>query len=274
MEGVLMSIYIPTCGRYEMLQKTVPRWLEQNILPVRLVVPAGQYAEHVHMRNAMGWDGVFVVGLPSDSWGIGSSRHFCVEHAARMGYGEIIMSDDDYRPSNGTDVSLLLEAAKDPLALGVGAARGLLDRFNSGALSRLSGVIFCPGGWGFMVYSLNIANTLECGNFDPELSFCEDAELMRNGIVRGLPWLLHCDVWMDSVGKRYEPGGISSLFDGDRSARDADESRCLRLVESRWPKYQHPMKDGVRSRMSWSKMYDDYMPGWRALSALHGGTLD
>jgi len=254
-----------------MLKRTVPRWLDQPVRPLRLVVPSGEYAAHVALRDEQEWEGVYVVSLPRGSWGIGASRHFCVEHAYDCGYDEIIITDDDYRPARGTDVRKLLEAAQDPYALGVGAVRSLLDRFNHGKLSELSGPILCPGGWGFMVYALNLRNVRAVGSFDPELSFCEDAELMRNGVTHGLPWRVHCDVWTEALAKRYEPGGIASTFRSP-DERAADEARCLRLIESRWPKYQKQIAGG-KSRMSWVGIHDDYMPGWRERSALHGGRL-
>jgi len=270
-----MSVYIPTCGRIEMLKKTVPWWIEQE-LGIRLVVKPEEYDEHVNLRDSQGWRGpVSVLRLPRRySKGIAASRRFCIEHAARMGYTEIIMSDDDHRPSNGTDAGMLLDAVRDhPDALGVGSVCSMLDRFHQGRLSQLHEVILCPSGWGLMVSALNVQNVISLGNFDVGLTYQSDTELMRNGITRGMPWLIHCDVWVTSVGKRFAPGGIAGTFNSI-AERDAEMARCLRLIESRWPRYQRPMKDGVRSRMYWAKMRDDYTPGWRELSALHGGSLD
>src|SRR5215469_12208586 len=142
-----MSIYMPTYDRLDMLLKSVPRWLEQTkCLPIRLVVVQEQYEKHVLLRDQEGWDGVIVISLPRDSFGTGASRRYCVEHAVRAGLSEIIMTDDDFRPSKGTDVSLLLEAAKDPECLGVVACRGLMDR--SGMLKKLHEVIIWPAGLG------------------------------------------------------------------------------------------------------------------------------
>jgi TET-Associated Glycosyltransferase len=275
-EPQAMSVYIPTVGRPGILCKTVPRWLEQDIRPIRLVVPAREYDAHVRLRDEQEWEGVCVTGLPPDNWGIGASRRFCVEHASRQGYSTIIMCDDEYRPLRKSDARLLLDEAEDPYCLGIGAVRGLTDRFNQGKLSALSkagaGAILCPGGWGFVCFALNVKNAIGVGNYDAGLSFCEDAELARNGIDNGMPWRVHCDVWAEALNKRYGEGGINSLFRSPQE-RKADEDRCLRLIESRWPKYQVPIKDGAASRMYWQRMLDDYLPAWRGLSALHGGSL-
>jgi len=266
-----MALYIPTRSRAHMLVRTVPRWLEQEqIGTIRLVVPASEYKATARLRDEHDWE-VAVVSLPHGSRGISASRAFCVEHAGRQGYEAIIMSDDDYRPQRTSDASGLLRAAEDRYALGVGAVRSLHDRFNGGRLSALSGPILCPGGWGFQCFALNVRNALAVGNFDPELAFWEDAELARNGIDNGLPWRVHCDVWIDSMQKRDSAGGMSSLF-RSREERDEAEQRSLRLIESRWPKYQVRGPSG-KSRMLWQKMLDDYLPAWRGLSALHGGSL-
>jgi len=257
-----------------MLKKTIPRWIEQD-LPIRLVVTGSEFKSHVALRDSQGWRGsVTVVKLPPRyRLGIAAARRFIIEDASARGYSEIIMTDDDHRPSAGTDVRLLLSAARDfPESIGVGSVCSMLDRFHQGRLSELHEVILCPSAWGMMTSALNVKNVLALGNFDTELTYQSDTELMRNGLVRGMPWLIHCDVWVDSVGKRFAPGGIAGTFP-NVEARDAEMARCLRLIESRWPKYQRPMKDGVRSRMYWAKMRDDYTPGWREFSALHGGSL-
>ena len=265
-------VYVPTLSRLEMLQKSVPRWMEQG-LTVRLVVPPGQWADHMALRDRMEWTDVYVLSLPERlSYGLGAARHYIVEHAYSRGLQSIIISDDDHRPKRDTNMWDLLAAAMDPEALGVGASRSLTDRFNGGALTRNSGVILCPGGWGFTVFGLNVPNALKCGNFDPELhTFADDAELARNGIVNGLPWRMHCDVWIEQLNNRYDPGGMNSLFGEDVDKRRESERENLALLYSRWPKYVAP--PDKKYRMAWSRMLTDYIPDWKSRSALHGGSL-
>jgi len=267
-------VYIPTLSRLEMLQKTVPRWMEQE-LNIRLVVPPAQIDDHRELAADLEWtrNGVQVLKLPDNlSYGLGAARHYIVKNAARRNLKAIIISDDDHRPKRGTNMWDLIAAAMDPDALGVGASRSLTDRFNGGALTRNSGVILCPGGWGFTVFGLNIDNALWCGNFDPALhTFADDAELARNGIARGLIWRMHCDVWIEQMNNRYDPGGMNSLFGEDVERRRESEKDNLTLLHSRWPDYVAP--PDRKYRMSWSKMLTDYIPDWKARSALHGGRL-
>jgi len=267
-------VYIPTLSRLEMLQKTVPRWMEQD-LNIRLVVPPAQVDDHRELAADLEWtrNGVQVLKLPDNlSYGLGAARHYIVKHAARRKIKAIIISDDDHRPKRGTNMWDLIAAAMDPDALGVGASRSLTDRFNGGALTRNSGVILCPGGWGFTVFGLNVDNALWCGNFDPALhTFADDAELARNGITRGLIWRMHCDVWIEQMNNRYDPGGMNSLFGEDVEKRRESEKENLTLLYSRWPDYVAP--PDRKYRMAWSKMLTDYIPDWKARSALHGGRL-
>lgn len=267
-----MTIYIPTLGRMNNLKAIMPRWLESEI-PIRIVVREDQYKDHMNLCREMGWRilDVDVVRLPRGTFGYGATRNFIVRHARKMGDKSIIISDDDMRPRSGTDMGLLLDEADKPRVLGVGAVRSLHDRFTGGAISRQSGVILCPGGWGFQTFAVNVGLVLAVGNFDPLLhTHGDDGELARNGIAHGIPWLVHTDVWVEPIGVRYAAGGISSLYP-DREARAKAERENMAIIYERWPKYaNHPDK---RFRMAWQKMLTDYIPDWRERSALHGGKL-
>ncbi len=267
-----MTVYIPTIGRTGNLKAIMPRWLEQD-LQIRLIVRAGQFLEHRQLRDEMGWGkAVLVTSLPLDfAGGYGATRNYIVRHAAARGYPAAIISDDDMRPKAGTDMSLLLDEAARNGVLGVGAVRSLHDRFTGGAISRQSGVILCPGGWGFQTFAVNVKNAITIGNFDPLLhAHGDDGEFARQGIAYGIPWRVHTDVWVEPIGVRYAAGGISSLY-ASREDRAAAERECMAIIYERWPKYaNHPDK---RFRMAWQKMLDDYIPEWREMSALHGGHL-
>jgi hypothetical protein len=182
----------------------------------------------------------------------------------------MIMSDDDMRPTATTNMTRLLTAARKSNVIGIGATRSLHDRNSKGAISRNHGPILCPGGWGMQLFALNIKNTIEVGNFDSELDcFGEDAELERMGIATiGIPWLVHCDVKCEAIGVRYDPGGMNSFItDGTRALR---EIACRRIIHERWPMYTSAPER--RPNMRWQKMLDDYITGWRELSAIHGGS--
>lgn len=265
----MTTVYIPTMSRYGNLQKIVPAWMAQDI-KVRLMVEASEHRDHVQLIAEQRWRGaVRVIPVPRANLGIGYARKFCVSHANSSGLASIIMSDDDMRPVS--DMWPLLDAAESPEVLGIGAVRSIHDRFTGGAVSRNSGVILCPGGWGMQLFALNVHNTIEVGNFDKRLhSAGEDAELARQGISRGIPWLVHCDVKCAAIGARYAPGGIGARFALPEYRTDA-ERQCLAIIHDRWPEYTNaPDK---RLRMAWQKMLTDFIPDWKARSAIHGGSL-
>lgn len=267
-----MAVYIPTLSRYDSLEKIVPAWIEQD-MQIILVVDPSELKEHVHFRNSQGWQGLVSIAVVGrNGKGIGYKRHYCVMHASSSGYPAFIMSDDDHKPRDGTDVALLLDEAAKPGVLGVGATIQIYTRFTGGAINKLSGPILWPGGAGFSVYALNVKTALACGNFDPALhSFGEDAELRRQGIARGIPWRVHADVWCDAVNQRNSPGGFMAKFNGDLAARQAAETACRTLIYERWPRWvSSPDKP---PRMAWQAMLEAYVPRWRELSALHGGHL-
>jgi hypothetical protein len=260
--------------RIEMLRRTtIPNWLKQDI-PIRLVVERHEYQAHAKLVREMKWgEDVCVLPTPLSGKGIGYARKYCVEHARESGLDAIIMSNDDCYVNQSSDAWLLIDEAEKPTTLGIGATRSLHDRFTGGAISRNSGPILCPGGWGFMLWGMNVKNALKIGNYDPALTiFGEDFELAFEGIKRGIPWQVHCDVKFTAANKRYDKGGIESKYRGKLEARLADERRCMAIVRERWPEYINP--PDKRTRIAWQQLYTDYIPDWKKGSAIHGGSLD
>lgn len=268
-----MVVYIPTTSRIETLRKTVPYWLEQD-MQVRLVVERNEYHPHNKLKQEQGWGkDVYILPLPLSGRGIGYARKYCVTHAKATNNLSIIMSDDDHYIAESSDAWELIDEAENPYILGIGATRSLHDRFTDGAISANSGVILCPGGWGFTVRGVNVENTLAVGNYDPALhSFGEDAELARRGIAQlGIPWFVHCDVKFVAVNKRYDPGGFSAKY-RTLEARQAAERECLGIIHKRWPDYtSEPDK---KPRMAWQKLLSHYIPEWRDYSVMHGGSTE
>lgn len=261
-----MAVYIVSRKRHDNLRKIVPRWIGQDI-PVILFVDKNEHNEHDRLVKAERWRGIRVVSPWLSDQGIGYVRRTAVIHAKRAGLKSMIMCDDDMRPSVGSDMKKLLAAAENENHLGVGAVRSLHSWYSKGATGRHNGLMLCPGGWGMQLYALNVENAVEIGNFDERLDcFGEDHELMRCGIEAGFPWLVHTGVKCESIGSRYRPGGIDDLTGADRPRREIE---CRRIIHDMWPDYTSDPES--RPRMSWAKMMDYYMPGWRAKSAIHGG---
>jgi hypothetical protein len=263
-------VYICTRARINNLKKVVPRWLAQGFKVVLVIESGVEFRLHEDLREEMDWSprNVWLQLLSERDMGIGYSRAEAIDHAHSAGLKSIIMSDDDIRPAPESDMSLLIQEAEKPNILGVGAALRIQDHYTKGAVSANSGVILCPGSWGGRLYGLNIANTLACGNFDSLLDcFGEDDELKRRGIADlSIPWAVHCSVWAESIGARYQSGGVQALVGKDRIAR---ELRCHETMHERWP--QFVSKPPKPYRTSWQKMLDNYIYNWRSRSAMHGG---
>lgn len=263
-----MAVYIPTLDRLPILERTVPEWIKTG-MPVYLVVDPMELKRHIVFRNDHVWHGqVGIVPVPRNGKGIGFKRRFIVQHADQMGYPSFVMADDDHKPREpGMAEELLLEAARDDV-LGIGATVQIYARFTAGAINRLRGPILWPGGAGFSVYGLNVRNALAVGNFDSALyAFGEDAELRRLGITHGFPWRVHADVRVDAVNQRNSPGGFMAKFNGSMADRTSAELACRAIIYERWPQYVSP--PDKPPRMAWQRMLTDYIPDWRAHSALH-----
>lgn len=265
-----MTVYIPTVGRWGNIRKIVPRWLNAN-MSVRLVVDPDEVDLGLAVRKQESWDDVRVYA--PDVKGIGAIRRTIVSHAQRRGLSAIILAEDDVMPDKASDFHELLDWAERPDVLGIGATRPIHDRFTGGAISRNSGAILCPGGWGFVCFGLNVENALKAGNYDKRLhTIGDDAELARQGISKlRIPWLAHCDVRWTSLGTRYSPGGINARFQEDPDRRKAAERECFRIIHDMWPAYTNSPDKPLR--MAWAKFLDHYLPGWKARSAIHNGDL-
>lgn len=263
--------YMPTLGRLANIRAIVPYWIEQ-MDQVRLVVERYEYNDHAKLKREMGWgEKVVIINQPLSGRGIAYVRNFIVKHAKESGQRSIIIAEDDTKPVKGSDFVMLLEEADKPDVVGVGATRSLHDRFTGGAISKLSGAILCPGGWGFQCFSVNVDTVLELGNYNIKLhTIADDAEMAMRGIEAGMPWRVHCDVRMTS-GNRYDAGGINTRF-SNREQRAAAERECWAIMHKRWPDIVAPPEKKVR--VAWQKFYDRYIPEWREYSALHGGSLE
>lgn len=269
----MTAVYIPTRARFGNLMKVVPRWMDAlQKVPVILVVDKSEVSDVKGLMAREGWpsDKVWIQPV-KDNKGIGYVRRQAVLSAERQGFKSIIMSDDDARPVVGASMNLLLRFAAKPTVLGIGANHSYLDLLSGGITARESGPILCPSGWGFRMFALNIKNTVAVGNFDPALTcWGEDAEVMRNGLKAGFPWLVHCGAKSEAIGKRYADGGLAAYTES-REARTEQERVCQQIIHDRWPDFTSaPPKP---SRVAWQKMYDHYLPNWRERSAIHGGSL-
>jgi hypothetical protein len=210
--------------------------------------------------------------LRKNNMGVGYARRNVVNYAYSSGHQTIIMADDDIMPRSGTALHRLFVQGHRPDTLGIGATHSQHDLLTGGFTKDSDLPILCPSGYGFQLFALNVRNVMEVGNFDPVLDcFGEDAELMRTGISKGWPWKIHCGVKCQKIGKRGDPGGIESLTGYAGYDRPTSERLCQEYIHKRWPDFTStPPKP---SRMAWQRFYTHYMPYWKNLSAIHGGSL-
>lgn len=272
----MSAVYIPSKARTDYLPKTIPRWLESlpDAVPVYVVVDKPDYPEYKAAIKAGGWsDRVTPLNNGGDGKGIGYTRNIAVNHAYRAGMKSIILADDDLRPVPGQSVNMLFRQAARKGRLGIGATWSYQGLLSGGVTEdRANGLILCPSGWGHNFFALNVENAILCGNFNRKL-YCafEDDELQRQGLSRGMPWLVHCDVKYQNLGKRFTAGGVSAQFDESLASRMKGIAECQAIVAKIWPEYvAAPPK---RPRTAWASMHDRYLPGWRSKSAIHGGHL-
>ena len=270
----MSTVYICTRGRIPNLFRVVPRWLNQNFHVV-IVVEKDELKDHREFRSDLAksredpykaLSQIDIRPLPKKNQGLGYARNYAVLEAHRGRLKSIIYSDDDIRPGADSDMSILTEAARSNEVLAIGAATRIQDHFTKGAVSANSGIMLAPGCWAHRMFALNVLNTIEVGNFDVNLGVLgDDDELQRQGIYAEFPWAVHCDVWAESIGARFQAGGVESLT--NVSEKRTENHKYMHDI---WPEYvSAPPK---KYRTAWQRMMDDFIPEWRERSAMHGGS--
>lgn len=221
-----------------------------------------------------------------------------------------IMADDDVMPKTPgkgwtNNMVRLQQAVESGKYIGCAAVHGYQDFTTGGFLKKelanprvtdsgatvIGRPCLAPTGLFGQCFAINTYRALvEVGGFDPELTVAyEDNDFMMRCVSRGVPWLFHSGVWMDRLGGRFETGGISDYCDVSRDTakqvnRDihylisqGDEYSqklldCRLILKRKWDFYTSD-PHGRQFRISWKKLYDGQIPGWKAMSALHGGDL-
>ena len=266
-----MTAYIISRGRPENLRKTIPRWAVHGVFSVVVIEASERQAylnviKQAKLINCM--DFVCYRGYQ----GLGHIRQFALKDAATSGLKSIVMSDDDLRPAENIlgvpGMRELLVKAGKPDVLGIGATHRYHDFLTGGVTRDRDDVILCPSGWGLQFYALNVETAMNIGGYDKRLDVAgEDAELVRQGIAAGIPWLVHCGARCEPIGKRHSPGGLESYPD-----LESRVLRCQQIIHDMWPDYTTAPPLKMRTR--WVRMLDDFIPGWQARSAMHGGNLE
>lgn len=260
-----MDVWIPTLGRPDNIRAIIPRWLQviKDEQTIRLVVARDEASATMAIVRDGGWrDRVSVSILPRSVQGIGAIRGWIVKAAFSWGHKTLIMSDDDIYPHHSAEIAHMMWLTRQPRILGVGCVtsyHSLLLGHRKEMLNE-SVPILATSGYGFRLFCLNIERAIEVGNFNPFLDVSyEDAELMRQGVLRGMRWYLDPLVKAIPLGKRFEAGGIAA-YTGDPEERARRTALNYELCYIMHSKY---MAKPPKVRMGWKKMLDDYWPGWR-----------
>lgn len=257
-------VFIPTRGRAWLLERTLPKWRQQEVEAVFLVVERNEYG--LYREEARRYKNVGVLRLPESDRGINYSRNWIVQEADRIGCDRLIMSDDDIYPKPDSDVRRLYEwNGLNTLGIGITVPfYGLM--FGNHTIKNEDRPLMSKGALGKRLFSLNVPRVLAIGNFDVNLhSGWGDDELVRQGMKDlEATWYVHAGVNGVSIAGRYTKGGINDLHDEDQARRQRGQEHSHRIIFARWgPRYISTPKPGGRLVCRWKLLMDDFVPGWQ-----------
>lgn len=276
-------VFIPSRGRWDVASKLVNAWREQHF-HVHFVVEPGEANTYYHNLNRVKpypsdqAPSISIHALPIRNGGIGNSRNHCIELASSWGMKAIVLADDDIKPNpKYPNMSNFIEQARHPKVLGITARYGYHDLCLGSAIRDRSDLILLPTGT-FRLVALNVENVLNIGNYDRTLEYAEDCDLFLRGLDAGFPWMIHLGTRSNSMGNRYQPGGMLDYAGGALALMDKKEHWHQEIYK----KYPNLVNDPANAdftkqnsiRIQWRKAYDKFLPGWKDYSALHGGYLE
>jgi hypothetical protein len=285
-------VFIPSRGRWQGARKLTEIWLEHGFEVHWVVEPSehNQYFDSLVIpysgAKRIGVPSTYVHPLPRPNMGIGFSRHHCINLAASYGLRTMLLADDDIKPGRlveKANMKNFVECAGHSKVLGITARYGYHDLCLGDKIKDREDLILLPSGT-FRLVALNVNNVLSLGNYDKSLEYAEDCDLFLRGLKYGFPWMIHLGTWTNSIGGRYQPGGI---LDYAKSAYSkAEVSDLLKVKKHDWhwelyDKYPNFVNDPAKAdfskqnsiRISWRKAYNMLLPDWQKWSALHGGYL-
>jgi len=249
------QVFIPTLNRAHIIEKTLPRWLEQDKVVVNLLIDPTAKERRAYRDFRCN-----VLDLPDTKMGMGAIRQYILEYATDARMESFVMSDDDAFPYRG-DVEALCHTVINEDIVGCGACSSYHGLMIGNEILDTRTRFPIAGGYGHILVAINVANALYAGGYPNALTaWGEDTELQRRGIVEEMPWYYSTAVEMKSVAKRYSPGGLASQYSG--ALRRAQEKKSHKWIYKEWgPEYvSQPSR---RFRFQWKKFQDDYDPTWQ-----------
>ena len=265
------QVFIPTRGRPHVVRRLADIWHDEGF-EVTFVVEPDEALDYIAKVPDCRVDVLSIKNA-----GIGNARNHCVSLAASWGFKTMILADDDIKPGKFANMDTLVRSANHHKVLGVTARYSYHELALGYEIKHRDDLILLPTGT-FRLVSLNVDNVLKIGNYDAKLEYAEDCDLFLRGLQAGFPWMIHLGTWSNSIGNRYEPGGMLDFAGGadNLSAKKEDWHWDL------YDKYPDFINDPAKAdftkqnsiRVAWRKAYDKLLPSWRDASALHGGNID
>lgn len=286
------QVFIPSRGRWDRARKLTKIWHDKGF-DVNWVVEPDEHDKYWDAITTGGPIGpppedplhckTFVLPLEKSNQGVSYARAQCVRIADDWDFESIILADDDIKPSTRRPDGMadILEACTHPKILGMTARYSYHDLCLGPRIKTWDDIILLPTGT-FRLVGLNVQNVLSLGNYDTDLEYAEDCDLFLRSLEAGFPWMVHLGSFANSMGTRYEPGGMLDFAGGwdELAEKKAKWHNTLHdqypnLVNKHTKKCYNP--DGTPKQnciiISWQRAYDHYLPGWRKWSELHGGDL-
>lgn len=269
-----MHVFIPTKGRWHDIDKLCRVWDNLGFRVHLMVEPSEQHNYHEVTDPK-----VLLHQLDADGMGVTHARASAVRRAHDYGMKSIILADDDIKPGavSKANMDSLARVASHPKVMGVTARYSYHDLCLGPEFKLMSKAILLPTGT-FRMVGLNVDNVMNVlGNYDETLEYAEDCDLFLRSLQEGFPWLIHAGTWTNSIGKRYQPGGMLAFAGG------LDNLKVKKIIwhETLYDQYPEFVNDPAKAdfskqnsiRISWRKAYDHYLPDWKKWSALHGGDI-
>lgn len=277
-------VFIPSRGRWHGALKLTHVWREHGFEVHWVVEPNEALAYKAAVADtryddADAW--AVVHQLPRPNMGIGFSRNHCMSLAASFGLRAMILADDDIKPGRlveKANMKNFVECAGHSKVLGITARYGYHDLCLGDKIRDRDDLILLPSGT-FRLVALNVDNVLSLGNYDKSLEYAEDCDLFLRGLEAGYPWMIHLGTHSNSIGGRYEPGGLLAYAGGDPDALNCKKKDWHCELYHKYPEFVNdPAKADFSKqnsiRISWRKAYNELMPDWQKWSALHGGYIN
>jgi hypothetical protein len=271
------QVYIPSRGRWDGSNKLARTWLKEGF-DVNWILEAAEHEPYLESMigislddgNAFRAGHIHIHPLPKPNMGVGFARNHALNVAASYGCKSIILADDDIKPGKQANMFLLTEEALHPKVLGITARYSYHDLCLGPDIRGRNDLVLLSTGT-FRLVGLNVNNVLDIGNYDHTLIGLEDNDLFLRGLEAGYPWLIHLGTYANSIGTRYQPGGMSDFME-DHGISKEDVPPWYKDLADQYPDFVSGA-DTKRIRFKWKQAYDHYLPGWRKWSALDGGDL-